>query len=81
MVGGLLSQAEEDILEDLDLILGSVTVLLCDHGQDVSSDSDSIFLILSIYFLFHFHYELRKKEMPYSVLHNEKRNLKNNNVT
>lgn len=40
MVGVLLSQAEEDILEDLDLILGSVTVLLCDRGQDISSDSD-----------------------------------------
>lgn len=49
MVCGLLSQVEEDILGDLDLILGSVTVLLCDRGQDISSDSDS-FLILSIRF-------------------------------
>lgn len=52
MVGGLLSQAEEEILEDLDLILGSITVLLCDHGQDISSDSYSVFLILSVYFCF-----------------------------
>lgn len=72
MVGGLLSQAEEDILEDFDLILGSVTVLLCYHRQGISSDSDSGFLILPIYFSFHLDYELSKTEMPYSVLHDEK---------
>lgn len=43
MVGGRLSQAEEDILEDFDLMLGSVTVLLCYHRQGISSDSDSVF--------------------------------------
>lgn len=72
MVGGLLSQAEEDILEDLDLILGSITVLLCDHGQDISSESDSFFFNSVNLFLFHLDYELCKRETPYSVLHSEK---------
>lgn len=41
MVDGLLSQAEKDIPKDLDLNLCCVTVLLCDHGQYISSDNDS----------------------------------------
>ena len=53
MVGGLLSQAEEDILEDIDLILASVTILLCDYWQDISSDSDSFFFNSVNLFLFH----------------------------
>lgn len=66
---------EEDILKDLDLILGSVIVLLCGHKQYILSGSYSIFL-LSIHLSLQLYYELYKKEMPYSVLHKEEEILR-----
>lgn len=68
-------QVEEDILKDLDLILGSVIVFLYGHKQDILSGSYSIFL-LSIHLPLQLYYELYKKEMLYSVLHKEEEILR-----